>query len=340
MFRKGINTGLLILLAVAVIFMGTSCQKLSINKLKANFHFSKANGEFTDQHYRAAIEEYEMALKYNPDLVEAYRFLGESYKSIFRPADETEENKLRAQKALEALQKAYEIDPNNKDVIYSLGDMYDKMRDFNKAEKLYLKIIQMEPTNMSNYYVAAEFYKRYAGSTDEKKEGETAVGKTPAQKALEMYLRRIETDPEKEQGYAYLAQYYESLPVPEFDNAYECHKKRVALNPEDKEAWLSMGVNRWSKAFRLQNKLSRKERLALAKMSEEALKKANELDPAYPDPYSWFSVLYKSVLTKIDPDRAKRYEEMADRYIQRFQDARKRQAQRKKLATELKKIVK
>ncbi len=62
--------------------------------------------------------------------------------------------------------------------------MYDKLREFPKAEKLYLRIIELEPANMSNYYVLAEFYKRYAG---EKKE--------IAKKAESMYLRRIETDP-------------------------------------------------------------------------------------------------------------------------------------------------
>ena len=109
-------------------------------------------------------------LKYNPDLVQAYRFLGESYKSLYKPAVETERNKEIEEKALEALRKAYEIDPMNKEVIYSLGDMYDKIRDFDSAEQLYLKILEMEPTNMGNYYVVAEFYKRYAGSEEEGEE--------------------------------------------------------------------------------------------------------------------------------------------------------------------------
>lgn len=339
MFRKTTSTGLILLLVVAVLFMNTGCKKLSVNNLRANYYFSRANAEFTEQHYRVAIEEYEKALSYNSELLQAYRFLGESYKQIYRPADESEENKLRADKALEALGKALEIDPDNKDVIYSLGDMYDKMRDFENAEKLYLRILEMEPTDMSNYYVVAEFYRRYAGGSDEEKEEGEQVGKTPDQKAVEMYMRRIEADPESEQAYAYLAQYYENMtPVPEFDLAYEMHTRRTQVDPENAAAWLSLGVNRWSKAFRLQNQLKRDERLALAKKSEEALDKAKELDPQYPEPYSWLSVLYKSVLAKIDPDRAKRYEDQADRYAERFKEARKRQAERKKLEEELGRI--
>lgn len=328
MLHKKIHPVAIFLIIIAFAFITTGCQKLKVNYLKANYHFSKANNYFRENQVRSAIEHYELALKYNPDLVDAYRYLGESYKQIYKPGVETEANQKRAEKALEALKKAYEIMPNNKDVIYSLADMYDKLDNFEEAEKLYLKILDMEPTNMANYYVVAEFYKRYAGKNE-------ALGK----KAEEMYLRRIETDPENPQGYAYLAQYYESInPVPEFDKAFECHDKRTKLNPEDAEAWLAKGVNRWSKAYRLQTALSRNERLELARESEEALKKANELDPAYPEPYSWLSVLYKSVMAKLIPERANRYEQEADMYLERFQEARKRQAERKKLEEELTEI--
>jgi tetratricopeptide (TPR) repeat protein len=329
------NTSLAILLILAFIFVSTSCGKISYGKLRANYHFSRANHAFRDSHFRDAIEEYELALQYNPDLIDAYRFLGESYKSLYKPAVETERNKEVEAKALEALNKAYEIDPMNREIIYSLGDMYDKIRDFDQAEQLYLKILELDPTNMGNYYVVAEFYKRYAGGDDEEKaEGE----KTPFEKAEEMYLRRIETDPDNEQGYAYIAQFYEGItPVPEFDLADEYHERRIAINPENAEAWLAKGVNRWSKAYRIPT-LPKQERIQLARDSEAALMKASELDPAYPEPYSWLSVLYKSVMVKLVPERAQRYNEDADRFLEKFQDARKRQAERKKLEEELGKI--
>ena len=345
MFRKGINRALLVLLVFAVISISTSCGKLSVDNLKANHHFTSANQHFTDGVYRRAIEEYELALGYNPSLIEAYRFLGESYKSLYKPGVEDEENAERASKALEALLKAREIDPNNRDIIYSLGDMYDKLRNFDEAEKLYLNIIEMDPTEMSNYYVVAEFYKRFAGGSEEEEgeegeEGTKEEGKTPFEKAEEMYLRRIETDPESPQGYAYISQFYDNLtPIPDWDKAVLFHDKRIALNPEDAESWLSKGVNRWSKAYRLAPRLNRQQRIVLARESEAALMKAMELDATYPEPYSWLSVLYKSVMVKLYPERAKRYEEDADRYIEQFQESRKRRAERKKLEEELKKTT-
>jgi len=336
MFRNGINILLSVFLILSFIFISTSCEKLSVGRLKANQHFTRANQFFTDGKYRDAIEEYELALNFNPELVEAYRFLGESYKNLYKQGVETEENENKAEKALESLNKALEIDSNNKDIIQSLGDMYDKMRDFEKAESMYLKMIEMEPTKMGNYYVVAEFYKRYSGSEGEKGEEGIKESKTPFQKAEEMYLRRIESEPENPQGYAYIAQFYEGIaPVPEFDKANMYLEKRIALEPDNAAAWLSKGVNRWSKAYRMAT-LLKQERLQLANESLKALNKANELDPSYPEPYSWLSVLYKSVLAKLDTQRTKRYEEEADRYLEKFKEARKRQAERKQLEKELK----
>ena len=145
MSRRWMNTALVVLLALSVMAVTTSCEKVRYNRLRANYHITKANAHFTDNHFRDAIEEYELTLQFNPDLVQAYRFLGESYKNLYKPAVETERNKEIEAKALEALRKAYEIDPFNKEVIYSLGDMYDKIRDFDSAEQLYLKILEMEP---------------------------------------------------------------------------------------------------------------------------------------------------------------------------------------------------
>lgn len=334
MSRNIRNTTLVILVAMTFIFAASGCSKLNPSRLKANYHFNKANNLFSDGRYRQAIEEYEAALKHNPELVEAHRFLGESYKGLFRPGVESPENMERAEKALEALNKAAEINPTNKDIIYSLGDMYDKLRAFDKAEEQYMKILAMEPTNMSNYSVVAEFYKRYTGQQDEEGEG-APEGKTPFEKAEEMFLRRIEADPENPEGYAYIAQFYEGLsPRPEFDKANYFHERRIQMEPENPAAWLSKGVNRWSKAYRIPT-LPQSERLALARDSETALKKANELDPTYPEPYSWLGVLYKSVLAKLEPERAERYNREADIYIERFQETRKRQLERKKLEQEL-----
>jgi tetratricopeptide (TPR) repeat protein len=327
MFRK--KTGFLvpILLVVAVIWVTPSCKKLNINRLQANHHFAKANNNFTENKYRLAIEEYEKALSYNPDLTDAYRFLGESYKNQYRAGDESPENMERAEKALENLNKALEMEPTNIQIVHSLGDMYDRLDRFEDAERMFLRVLELDPTNMDNYYVVAGFYNRYASEHEEL-----------AKKAEDMYLRRIELDPENHQGYAYAAQYYDNFrPIPKFDEAYSMHEKILQLKPEDALTLYALGVNRFQKAYRLQNILSKQERIALADESESLLKKSEELDPDYPDTYAYINMLYRNVHATLYPERSERYIIEADRYMEKYNQVRKRQLERLRLEEELKK---
>jgi tetratricopeptide (TPR) repeat protein len=333
MSRNRISGLLVAALLVAVAFSAPACKKLSYSNLVANYHFAKANRLFTDRQYSSAIVEYEAALKANPTLVQAYRFLGESYKGLYKPGADTPENKNKETKALAALGKALEIEPNNKEIIFSLGDMYDKLRKFDEAEKLYLRIIELEPGNMGNYYVVAEFYRRYASEMPE-----------VAKKAESMYLRRIEADPENPEAYAYAATYYEQASgEPEavlgsFAKAGDFWDKRIKLQPDSAEAWLALGINCWSRSYRFQF-LSKEERLKLADAAKSAIQKAMDLDPNYPEPYAWMGPLYKAVLAKLEPEKEARYNAEGDRFLEKFQDLRKRAAERKKLEEELKKAA-
>ena len=340
MYRNRIMTGLMILLLIAVVAFTGSCQKLKISTLRANYYFNQANHSFTENEYRQAIEQYEKALEYNPELVQAYQYLGESYKQMYRPGDDSEDNVERAQKALEALNKAYEIDPNDKNVIHSLADMYNRMQDFKEAEKFYLKILEMEPTNLSNYYVVAEFYKSYAGQTEEKEgeEGEVTE-KTPFEKAEEMYLRRIETDPDNPQGLSYIAQFYGSInPIPDFDKAVYYYKLQTKLDPDNAVAWYSIGATRFFHAYRLQNQLTMNQKIALGKEAEEALLKSIELDANYPEPYAYMKILYVNIFAPLYPERRDWYNSEANRYGDLFQELRERILERKQLKKELTRI--
>jgi len=331
MSRKTTQRFLFAAAALAVIFAFAACQNISYSKLSANYHFGRANSYFRENQYRKAITEYEATLKFNPGMTQAYRFLGESYKQLYKPGVESAINKELEAKTLAALNKALEIEPNNKDIIYSLGDMYDKIRKFPEAEKLYLRIIELEPEDMSNYYVVAEFYKRYSSDN-----------KDIAKKAESMYLRRIETDPDNPQGYAYMATYLqESAGGPEellksYEKAAEFWQRRITLQPDSAEAWLALGVNQWSRSFRFQF-LSSADRLRMANEALKSISKAIELDANYPEPYAWMGPLYKAVLAKLEPEKEARYNAEGDRYLEKFQELRKRAAERKKLEEELKK---
>ncbi|MCX6569792.1 MAG: hypothetical protein NT147_12210 [Candidatus Aminicenantes bacterium] len=331
MSRKTIQRVILTAAALAVVSAFTACQNISYSKLSANYHFGRANSYFRESQYRKAITEYEATLKFNPNMTQAFRFLGESYKQLYKPGVDSPINKELELKTIDALTKALAIEPNNRDIIYSLGDMYDKLKKFPEAEKLYLRIIELQPENMSNYYVVAEFYKRYSSDNKE-----------IAKKAESMYLRRIETDPENPQGYAYMATYLqEAAGSPEellksYERAAEYWEKRIALTPDSAEARLALGVNLWSRSFRFQFQ-SPQDRMKLAQAALVAIQKSIDLDPNYPEPYAWMGPLYKAVLAKLEPEKEARYNAEGDRYLEKFQELRKRALDRKKLEEELKK---
>jgi tetratricopeptide (TPR) repeat protein len=195
---------------------------------------------------------------------------------------------------------------------------------------MYLRIIDLEPGNMNNYYIIAEFYKRYAS---EKKELKV--------KAEQMYMRRIETDPENVQGYAYMADYFDKLPAADFkdkfDKALDFLMMRKQLEPASAETFYTIGVNRFSKVFQLQNFLSDPEKIAAAAEAERNLLEAIKIDPNFPDAYAYMKILYLNVHAKLFPEKEGRYQEEANRYGDKFTEARARQLERLKLEKELKK---
>jgi tetratricopeptide (TPR) repeat protein len=337
MSSKASRTALFVFIALGLIFTSLGCGKLKVSRLTGNYYFSQGNQYFKHEEYRKAIDYYEKAVASNPNLGEAYQYLGESYKKIYKPGDETPQNKQKADKALEALKKALALFPNNKPIIYSLADMYDILQNFEEAEKLYLRILQMEPTNMGNYYVVAQFYRKYSSGTDEqRKDAEGKVIKSPFQKAEEMYLRRIELDPENPEGYAYAAQFYDDIkPSPIFDKAYEFHKLRLKFDANDASIWYAIGVNRNWKAYRLQNVLSYEERQRAAEESEKALKRAIEIDSNYSSAYVYLNILYRNVFVGLYPEKEDLYIAEADRWQERGQELAKRAAERKRLEEEL-----
>jgi tetratricopeptide (TPR) repeat protein len=121
-----------------------------------------------------------------------------------------------------------------------------------------------------------------------------------------------------------------------FEQAAGFWEKRISLQPDSAEAWLALGINQWSRAYRFQF-LSKDDRLKLAQGALQSIGKAIELDPNYPEPYAWMGPLYKAVLAKLEPEKEARYTAEGDRYLEKFQDLRKRAAERKKLEEELKK---
>jgi hypothetical protein len=140
-----------------------------------------------------------------------------------------------------------------------------------------------------------------------------------------------------------MANYFDQLSTTDFkdkfDNALAFHMIRKELEPNTAEIFYTIGVNRFNKAYQLQNYLSDPDKIATAAEAEKNLLKAIEIDPNFPDAYAYMKILYVNVQAKLFPEKEGRYQEEANRYGDKYQDARKRQLDRMKLEKELKKTT-
>src|SRR6185436_17859539 len=71
--------------AVAVVgLLAPGCSQIGM--LKGKMAFRDANTLYKGQDYRGAAAKYEEAIQQDPDLVNAYFFLGNSYDNLYRPS--------------------------------------------------------------------------------------------------------------------------------------------------------------------------------------------------------------------------------------------------------------
>jgi tetratricopeptide (TPR) repeat protein len=321
---KKLWSAMLLMCVISLVLIGFSgCDQLKISNLKANKHFKLANKYFSEEKYKKAIVEYEAALQLNPELKAAFYYLGSSYVSVYKPGDETDKNKEFGNKATEYLQKALEIDPKNKNIIQSLGDINDKMRNFEQAEKYYVEIQKFTPNDPASYYNLAGFYNNN-GKYD---------------KAIEQYEKRIALNPADPEGYLYLAGFYQDKR--KWDDAIKNHEIRIQKINEDTQmeekaktefladAYYRLGVVCWNKSYQTPaDVMGSVERLQVVQKGFDALNKATELSPNFPDPWAYLSLLYRQK-TIAEPLKKPAYDKEAEKMVAKFQELRKR-----KLASE------
>ncbi len=201
----------LLILIIAMFFLSSfsGCKKLSVSNLSANKHLREANKLYSQEKFRKASEEYEIALEKNPKLDVAYLYLGTCYSMLYKPGKETDRNQEYSEKAVKYLQMAEQAYPESDDVVVALGSIFDKIGNFEEAEKYFLKILEKSADSPKSYYTLANFYSQN--------------GKF--EKANEMYEKRIALDPTDPSGYHYYAVYLQNYRA--WDKAIDAHKKRI-----------------------------------------------------------------------------------------------------------------
>ncbi|MCS7314188.1 MAG: tetratricopeptide repeat protein [Bryobacterales bacterium] len=165
-----------------------------------------------------------------------------------------------------------------------------------------------------------------------------------AENAHREFLRVLEQDPKNEVAIASIASLY--FNQKKFDDAAEWYKKLIEVSPSNKEAYYTLGVIAWTKAFQdnaearaklgmrpedpgpLKDKKVRdqlrQKNLEMIETGMKYLEKALELDPQYDDAMAYMNLLFRQRADLQETAEAyKRDWDTADTWVQKTLETKK-----------------
>ena len=316
--RQWTTSGSSLIAALVMVAMAsTGCAQLG--RLKAMRAFKEANTAYQSQDYKKAAELYEESIKAYPDLNFAYFFLGNSYDNMFSPAKKGEpENDALMEKAvanykLSAERLAGSTDETEKMLgrrsLEYLVAAYgaDKLNAPDQAEPVVQKMIQMDPSEPTNYFALAKIYED-AGAYPE---------------AEEMYLKAKEVRPNDPTVYTTLAGYYNRQG--QFDKTIAALEERAQKEPNNPEAFHTIASYYWDET-RGDPKLRDNEKLAFVHKGLEASDKAIQLKPDYVEAITFKGLLLRQqALLEKDPTKQQALLREATALSEKANDLRKKQ---------------
>jgi predicted Zn-dependent protease len=281
-------------LAAVLGLSAVGCGK--VNQLKGAKAYKAANAAYATQDYKKAADLYQETVNADPnypDFSPAYFFLGNSLDNLWKPSKKGDpENDKLLEDAVKAYQVAAdklmtsdnpEYKKYGKLALQYLVAAYgpDKLNDAGKAEPILQHMIQLEPTDTTNYFMLARLY-------DDAGE--------PAE-AERMYLAARDARPNDPAVYMSLAAHYNSLG--QFDKTIQALQQRADKEPENPEAYQTIASYYWDKA----NKDSR---LGPAEKKDYVLKgiasvdRALQIKPDYAE-----GMVYKGLLLRLQANLEK-----------------------------------
>jgi tetratricopeptide (TPR) repeat protein len=280
------QAGAFALTAVLTVVV-SGCNQVGV--LKGQMAFKDANQLYQRQDYKGAAEKYEEAIAANPELYDAYFFLGNSYDNQYRPARRGEPaNDQLMEKAIAAYKVAAQkgsTEPNN---IRRLSLQYlvnaygaDKLNDPSQQEPILRQMIEMDPTDPGNYFVLANVYEQ---------NGEY-------EQAEQLLLKAREVKPNDPSVYTTLAAFYNRQG--QFDKTMEALHARAEKEPNNPEAHYMIATYYWEKAYR-DFTTPQADKVRFVQQGLEAVNKAIELKPDYVE-----ALTYKNLLLRVQANLEK-----------------------------------
>jgi len=281
-------------LCVALGLAAVGCGQ--INSLKATMAFKDANQLYRGQDFRAAVAKYNETIELcrgsdpdctDPKLNPAYFFLANSYDNQYRPARKGEPaNDELLTKAIENYKKAAEVvtEPLTKQrameyLVAAYGP--DKLNEPAEAEPILRRMIELDPTEPSNYAYLSRIYEENGDY----------------EQSEQLLIKARDMKPTDSGVYVTLAAFYNRQG--EFDKTMEALKSRAEREPNNPEAFYTIATYYWEKAYR-DFTTSDADKMKFVVAGNEAIDKAIQLKSDYPE-----ALTYKGLLLRVQANLEK-----------------------------------
>lgn len=268
----------LVLVAV-VALSAASCHY--VDQLRALRVIKEAHTQYQRADYERAAELYEEVLENDPNLVEAYFYLANSYDQQFRPALRGEpENDRLLDLAIEHYIESAERQRYRELQTLSLQWLVEaygpeKANDPASSEPVLQAMIETDPENPDNYYRLARLYEDSGLYTE----------------AEDVLMQVSASRPDDPAAYLQLAGFYDRNE--EFEDTIRSLQRRAELEPDNPEAYYTISTHYWRKAFR-DFTLDDDQEMEYVMLGIAETDKALELNPDYVE-----ALTYKNILLRM-----------------------------------------
>jgi tetratricopeptide (TPR) repeat protein len=311
---KARPASVLLVLVLGTLFAG------GCGKVQAKAAYQDGNKLYREENFKRAVERYEAAIHHDPNMVEAYFYLGSSHQALHRPGKEGAENKAHLDAATANYKKVLELSGSNPEMakrvkanaLGALVGIYSEEpnRDFETARGYAEQLVKDNPNDVRNLYAMANLYEKF-GHVDE---AEAAY-----KKAADLNLN----DPK---ACSALAGFY-NKPLwdgkARFEEAVTTLERCASLAPNDPGGWQKVSAFYWDKAYR-DPLLDDKKKEEYAEKGLEAVNKALQIKADY-----FEAVIYKGLLYRVKATIAKNPAERM-KYLNEAQELQKQGLELKK----------
>ncbi len=317
--NTSVRLAVVVLVSAGLGLSAAACGKYSLGNLKANKAFKDANDAYKKGEYKEASDKYEEVLQDNPDpqdaLTATYFFLGNSYDNLYKPTRKGEPaNDAYLQKAVDYYKLATErgTDVARRKLAYEyLIAAYgpDKLNQFDMAEPLAKKLIEIEPDEPVNYQALGKLYEDAKRIPD----------------AEAQYKKAIDVKPNDPNSYEMLAGFY--MRQNQFEKTMDALNQRAKREPNNPEAFHMMATYYWDRSFYdARYRITQAQKREYIDKGLAAEDQALALNPDYLEALTYKNILLR-MKANIEPDSTKQKAliKEADTLRERVLDLQKKQ---------------